>query len=74
MIACDECISVKVIVSTKMTNTVPTIVTKKCDSKKVGDCYVLQAAILAIILMLIILIIWNYYAKDRSKPENILPS
>ena len=74
VITCDEIISVMNIVSTKMTNTIATNVTKKCYSKKVTyriDCYILHAVLLSIILLLIITILCCHYAKHRSKQEDI---
>ena len=63
------------IISTKITNSIATNVSINCRSKKVRykiDFYVLHAVLLAIILLLIIPTICYYYAKHRSKPENIL--
>ena len=74
MIACDETIYVMDIVSTKMTNTVATNVTKNCHSKKVRykfDCYILHTVLLVILLLLIITIISYHYAKRRSKQKYI---
>ena len=74
MIACDEIISVMDILSTKMTNTIATNVTKNCHSKTVRykfDCYILHAVLLVIILLLIITIICHHYAKHRSKQKGI---
>ena len=70
VIECDEIISVMDIVSTKMTNTVATNVTKNCHSKKVRDGYILHTVLLVIILLLIITITC-YYAKHRSKQKCI---
>ena len=55
------------IVSTKMTNTIATNVTKNCHSKKVRNCYILHGVLLAIILLLLITIICFHYAKHRWK-------
>ena len=68
MITCDEIISVMDIISTKMTNTTATNVTKNCHSKKVRDCYTFHAVLLVIILLLIIIIIviCYHYAKRKS--------
>ena len=72
MIACDEIISVMDIVSTKMTNTIATNVTKDCHSKKVTYCYILHTVLLAIILLLIVNIICYCYSKHRSKKWKII--
>ena len=61
VIACDEVISVMDIVSTEMTNTIATNVTKNCQSKKVRDCYILHTVLLVIILLL--MMICCHYAK-----------
>ena len=62
------------IVSTKMTNTIATNMSKNSDDKKVRykiDCYILHTVLLAIILLLIIAIICYQYAKHRSKEKDI---
>ena len=54
VISCHEILSVMDIVSTKMTNTIATNVTKNCHSKKVRhkiDCYILHTVLLVIILL-----------------------
>ena len=69
-----EIISVMDIVSTKMTNTTATNMSKNSDDKKVRyktDCYILHTVLLAIILLLIIVIICYQYAKHRSKEKDI---
>ena len=74
VITCDEIISVMKIVSTKMTNTIGTNVTKNCRSQKVRHkfyCYILHTVLLGIILLLIITIICYHYAKHRSKQKSI---
>ena len=74
MITRDEIISVVDIVSTKMTNTIATNVTKNFQSKRVRyelDCYILHTVLLAIMLLFIITIICYHYAKDRSKEKGI---
>ena len=74
VITCDEIISVMKIVSTKMTNTIGTNVTKNCRSQKVRYkfyCYILHTVLLGIILLLIITIICYHYAKHRSKQKSI---
>ena len=58
-------ISVLDIVSTKMTNTIATNVTKNCHNKKVEDCYVLHTVLLVNILLLIINIVCYHYAKQN---------
>ena len=66
----DEIISVRYIVSTKMTDTIATNLSINCDNKKVrykSDCYILHAVLLVIILLLIVTII--YYAKHSSKQK-----
>ena len=65
MIECDEIISFMDIVSTKMTNTIATNVTKIVIVKKVRACYILHAVLLPIILLLIITICY-YYAKQKG--------
>ena len=57
-------ISVLDIVSTKMTNTIATNVTKN-HNKKVEDCYVLHTVLLVNILLLIINIVCYHYAKQN---------
>ena len=47
----DEIISGMDIVSTKMTNTIATNVTKNCHSKKVKDCYISDTVLSAIKLL-----------------------
>ena len=68
VIECDKILTVMDIVSTKMTNTIPTNVTStasiNCQIKKVRDCYILHRVLLAIILLLIIIIICYYYPKQ----------
>ena len=62
VIACDEIISVMDIVSTNMTNTIATNMTKNCHSKKEKykfDCYILHTVLLAIILLLNTIIMQN---------------
>ena len=74
MITRDEIISVMDIVSTKMTNTIATNVTKNSQSKRVRyelDCYILHTVLLAIMLLFIITIICYHYAKHRSKEKGI---
>ena len=74
MITRDEIISVMDIVSTKMTNTIATNVTKNFQSKRVRyelDCYILHTVLLAIMLLFIITITCYHYAKDRSKEKGI---
>ena len=74
VIACDEIIPVMDIVSTKMTNTIPTTVSINSDGKKVKykiDCYILHEVLLVIILLLITTIICYHYVKHRSKQKNI---
>ena len=66
MITCDEIISVMDIISTKMTNTIATNVTKNCHSKKVRDCYTLHAVLLVMVLLLIFTIICYHYAKQKG--------
>ena len=58
------------IVSTKITNTIATNVTKNCHSKKARDCYILHTLLLVIILRLIITIICYHYAKHRPKQKS----
>ena len=58
-----------------MTNTIAANVTKNCHGKKARykiDCYILQAVLLGIILLLIITIVCCHYAKPRSKLKKIL--
>ena len=60
VIACDETIHVMDILSTNMTNTIPTNVSTNSDGKKVRfkmDCYILHIVLLKIILLFIIAII-----------------
>ena len=60
------------IVSTKMTNTIPTNVSVNSGDKKVRykiDYYILHIAVT--ILLLVIIIIYYYYAKRRSKQKTI---
>ena len=74
MITRDEIISVMDIVSTKMTNTIATNVTKNSQSKRVRyelDCYILHTVLLAIMLLFIITITCYHYAKHRSKEKGI---
>ena len=74
MITRDEIISVMDIVSTKMTNTIVTNVTKNFQSKRVRyelDCYILHTVLLAIMLLFIITITCYHYAKHRSKEKGI---
>ena len=69
VIPCDEIIDTMDIVSTKMTNTIATNVTKNCHKKKVRykfDCYILHTVLLAIIFLLIITIIYYYYAEQKG--------
>ena len=54
------------IVSTKMTNTIATDVTKNCYSKKVRDCYIFHTALLVILLLFIIIINCYHYAKPKT--------
>ena len=68
------------IVSKKMTYTIATNATStvsiNCHSKKVRytiDCYILHSVLLVIILLLIITITCNHYAKHRSKQKSIDP-
>ena len=64
------------IVSTKMTNTIPTIISINCHSEKVRckiDCYLLHTVSLVIMLLLIIAFICYHYANHRSKLKNMLP-
>ena len=73
VITCVEIISVMDIVTTKMTNTIATNVTKNCHSKKVSykiDCYILHS-FLAIKLLLIITIMCYHYTKNRLKQKGI---
>ena len=63
MIACHEIISVIDVVSTKVTNSITTNVTRNCHSKKVRDCYILHTVLLAIILPFMITIICYHYSK-----------
>ena len=67
VIACHEIISVMDIVSTKMTNTEATNITKNCHSKKVRDDYILHIVLLAIILLLISIITYYYYYGKTKK-------
>ena len=63
MIACNEIISVRDIVLTKMTNTIGTNVPINSDGKKVrykNDCYILHT-----VLLLLIITICYHYGKDR---------
>ena len=53
------------VVSTKITNTIATNVTKNCHIKKVRDCYILHAVLLVIILLLIFTIFCYQYAKQK---------
>ena len=72
VIMCDKIISVMDIVSTKITNIVPT--NGSIDDKKVRckiDCYILHAALLAIILPLIITVTCYYYAKHKINQKSI---
>ena len=75
MIACDKIISVSVtdIVSTKMTNTTATNVTKIVIAKMFAifarDCYILHTVLLVIALPLIFIIIWYHYANQKSIDE-----
>ena len=55
------------IVSTKMTNTATTNVTKNHHSKEVRDSYILRAVLLAILLLLIIIIICYHHSKHSPK-------
>ena len=52
-----------------MTNTLETNVVNtfsiNCHRKKVRDCYILQAVLLAIMLLLIITSICHHYAKQE---------
>ena len=69
MIACNEIISVRDIVLTKMTNTIGTNVSINSDGKKVrykNDCYILHT-----VLLLLIITIWYHYGKDRWKQKDI---
>ena len=52
-------------VSTKMTNTIATNVTKNCHIKKVRNCYVLHTVLLMIILLLVNAITCYHYAKTK---------
>ena len=68
------------IASTKLTNTIAANATStvsiNCHSKKVRytiDCYILHSVLLVIILLLIITITCNHYAKHRSKQKSIDP-
>ena len=72
MTSCDKIISFMDIVSTKMTNTIPTNVSVNSDNKKVRyqiDCYILHIVVTR--LLLVIIIIYYYYAKRRSKQKTI---
>ena len=75
VIACDKIISVSVIdiVSTKMTNTIATNVTKIVIAKMFAifarDCYILHTVLLVIALPLIFIIIWYHYANQKSIDE-----
>ena len=74
VIVCDEIISVMDIVSTKITNKLPTNESINFDDKKVRykiDCYILHTILLVTILLLIITIICYRYAKHRSKQKGI---
>ena len=70
----DEIVIVIDNLSTKKKNTTATnpmsTASIKCHSKKVRDCHILHTVLLAILLLLIISIICNHYAKQKSKIEN----
>ena len=58
------------IVSTNMTNTIPTNMSTNSDGKKVRykmDCYILHTVLLVMVLLFITIIICYHYAKHRSK-------
>ena len=66
------------IVSTNVTNAIPTSVTSTVsinyDDKKVRykmDCYILCTVLLMIILLFIIAITCDHYTKHRSKLKNV---
>ena len=62
------------VVSTKMTDTIPTNVSISSDNKKARykvDCYILHAVLLAFVLLLIIAITCDHYAKHKSKQKII---
>ena len=74
VIACHEIIHGMDIVSTKMTNTIATIVSKIYHNKKVRykiDCYILHTVLLVVILLLIITIISYHYVKHSPKEKGI---
>ena len=65
----DKIITVMDILSTKIKIATATNVTTtasiNCHSKKLRDCYILHAVLLAITLLLIIAIIYYHYAKQK---------
>ena len=67
---CDEIVTVMNNLSTKKANTLTTNVTSaasiSCHCKKVRDCYILHTFLLVIILILIITIIYQHYAKQKG--------
>ena len=73
---CDETIYVMNILSTKLTNAIPTNVTSttSTDYKKARrkmNCYILHSGLLVIILLLIIAIICYHCAKNWLKQKDI---
>ena len=67
---CDEIVIITDNLSTKKTNTIATDVTNtasiNCYNKKVKQCYILHAVLLAIIFLLIIIIICYHHAKQKD--------
>ena len=69
MVTCDDSISVMDNVTIKMTNTLEKNVVNtfsiNCHCKKVRDYYILQAVLLAKMLLLIITSTCHHYAKQK---------
>ena len=71
---CDEIVFVIDDLPTKKMNAITTnamsTASINCHSKKVRDCYILHAVVIAIIFLLIITVIWYHYAKQKTIIEN----
>ena len=65
---CDKIITVMDIASTKKTiaTNVTSTASINCHSIKVRDCYILHTLLLAIIFLLITIIIYYHYAKQKG--------
>ena len=74
MTECDEIVVVMDIVLTKKTNTIAANITTtasiNCHTKKVRNCYILNADFSVIILLLISIIISYYNVKQKGIIQN----